>query len=143
MTRIWMSNALKRFVLSLWIVASAVLPSFSQQSRDDTPVETQGRWLTETQMKALSNMARRQPVILAGLSCRFADIENPAREHVRFQPRFEPVDQPRAWGWTFTANGEDGIGEGPALQAGFQPVSEDLFEISGVTWVRCKVWHRP
>lgn len=94
-------------------------------------------------MKALSQSARNDGRVLTKLSCLFEDVENPARENVRFKPVFETSSGQVPWGWTYEANAANPAAEAPARNAGFEVASEEYFEISGLTWVRCKVWHRP
>jgi len=61
---------------------------------------------------------------------------------VIFRAEFEQSSSPVGWGWTFDANAPNTAVEAQAKSAGFTLATEDYFEISGVTWVRCKVWHR-
>lgn len=99
-------------------------------------------WITEAEMKRLSNKARTTGQVLTGLACRFEEVENPGRANVRFKPVFEPSASPVPWGWTFDANAPNRAIEQQARSQGFYAAAEDYYEISGVTWVRCKVWHR-
>ncbi len=101
------------------------------------------QWLTEAEMKQVSHMARGQPVVLSSLRCRFADVPDPERGDVRFLPEFKEIQTPTPWGWTYEANAPNPAAEQPAINAGFEVVSEDFFEVTGITWVRCKVWQRP
>ena len=102
------------------------------------------KWITEAQMKQLSAKARNYQLMLTQLSCRFqADVDTPGREHVLFKPVFEQVAEVTPWGWTFDANQALPGPEKQARDAGFEIASEDYYEITGVTWVRCRVWHRP
>ncbi len=101
-------------------------------------------WITEAEMKKQSAFARQHNLLLVGLNCKFKEgIENPGREDVVFRADFEQVFPAQAWGWTFDANARIRGPEKRAEAAGFVVAAEDYFEISGVTWVRCKVWHRP
>jgi hypothetical protein len=101
-------------------------------------------WITEQEMKRQSAFARQHNLLLVGLRCKFdKDIENPGRKDVLFRADFKIVDTPQAWGWTFDANAPLKGPEAQARAAGFVTASEDYFELTGVTWVRCKVWHRP
>lgn len=101
-------------------------------------------WITEAEMKHQSSFARRHNLLLVGLNCKFREgAENPGRDDVLFRADFEQVFPAQAWGWTFDANAELPGPERRARSAGFEVAAEDYFEISGVTWVRCKVWHRP
>ncbi|MDJ0614060.1 MAG: hypothetical protein QNJ29_10315 [Rhizobiaceae bacterium] len=101
-------------------------------------------WITETEMKQQSAFARKHSLLLVGLRCKFREnIESPGRGDVLFSADFEQVFPAQAWGWTFDANTELAGPEQQAKSAGFEVATEDYFEISGVTWVRCKVWHRP
>ena len=103
----------------------------------------EGVWVTEAQMKQLSRSAQHEGLLLTRLGCKFADVENPQRKDVLLQPEFKETERPIAWGWTFTANAPDEAGEAPAKAAGFEVASEEYYEVTGVTWVRCKVWYRP
>ena len=99
-------------------------------------------WINETEMKKQSQFARKHGLLLVDLDCRFRkDADNPGRKDVIFRADFEQPPSPVGWGWTFDANAPNLAAEQQALNAGFEMVSEDYFEISGVTWVRCKVWH--
>ena len=101
-------------------------------------------WITEAEMKKQSAFARKNNLLLVNLNCKFReDVSNPGRPDVLFRAEFELVRQPTAWGWTFDANVPQEGPEKQAQQAGFEMAQENYFEISGVTWVRCKVWHRP
>ena len=104
----------------------------------------EGGWITEAEMKQRSAFARQNRLMLVGLNCKFREgIENPGREHVLFKADFEQVSTPLPWGWTFDANQALPGPENQARAAGFEVATEDYFEITGVTWVRCRVWHRP
>ena len=101
-------------------------------------------WITEKEMKRQSAFARQHNLLLVGLRCKFnEEIENPGRNDVLFRADFKILDRAEAWGWTFDANAPLREPEEQAKSAGFVVVSEDYFELTGVTWVRCKVWHRP
>jgi len=101
-------------------------------------------WISEAEMKRQSNFARQHSLALMELRCKFREgVENPGRQHVLFRADFSQVQPAIAWGWTFDANAPQNGPEQQAKDAGFELASEDYFEISGVTWVRCKVWHRP
>jgi len=114
-------------------------------SAQTTSAELLGaEWITEAEMKKQSGFARQHSLLLVNLNCRFKEgVENPGREDVVFRADFEQVIPAQAWGWTFDANARIRGPEKRAEEAGFAVASEDYFEISGVTWVRCKVWHRP
>lgn len=100
-------------------------------------------WIAEAEMKRQSAFARGNGMVLTALNCRFLKgVENPGRSDVVFRAEFEAVDAPYGWGWTFDANAPNRAVEEQARSAGFKMASEDYYEISGVTWVRCKVWHR-
>ena len=124
------------FTLALTALLATSQPAFSQLSLAD-------EWVNEADMKKQSRFAQRHNLLLVSLSCKFDDTENPGRENVLFKPLFEVVDTPTPWGWTFDANAPLPGPEIQARQAGFEIASEDYFEVSGVTWVRCRVWHRP
>ncbi len=99
-------------------------------------------WINEAEMKLQSHFARQNNLLLVGLNCKFREgVENPGRSDVLFRADFEIPQRPVGWGWTFDANVENTAAETRARNAGFVMATEDLFEISGVTWVRCKVWH--
>jgi len=101
-------------------------------------------WITESEMKKQSNFARQNNLLLVNLRCKFnEDITNPGRGDVLFRAEFEIPKTPQAWGWTFDANAPLKGPEEQAKAAGFIVASEEYFELTGVTWVRCKVWHRP
>lgn len=101
-------------------------------------------WITEAEMKKQSAFARKHGLLLKELRCKFdTAVESPQRKDVLFSAIFIPVAQPVGWGWTFDANAPLKGPEEQAKAAGFEMVSEDYFELSGVTWVRCKIWHRP
>ena len=102
-----------------------------------------GKWVTEKQMKQLSRSAQHEGLLLTRLGCKFAKVPDPKREDVLFVPEFVEVDQPTPWGWTYAANSPNEADEGPAKAAGFEVASEEYYEVTGVTWVRCKVWYRP
>jgi hypothetical protein len=95
-------------------------------------------------MKKQSAFARQNNLLLNSLRCKFNEtVENPSRSDVLFRADFERPPTPQAWGWTFEANAPLKGPEQQALAAGFVVASEEYFEVTGVTWVRCKVWHRP
>lgn len=101
-------------------------------------------WITEAEMKKQSAFARQNNLLLKSLRCKFNEaVENPGRSDVLFRADFEVPPVPQAWGWTFDANAPLKGPEQQAKAAGFEVVSEEYFELTGVTWVRCKVWHRP
>lgn len=101
-------------------------------------------WITEAEMKKQSAFARENNLLLNSLRCKFNEaIENPGRGDVLFRADFEIPPTPQAWGWTFEANAPLKGPEQQARAAGFVVASEEYFEVTGVTWVRCKVWHRP
>ncbi len=101
-------------------------------------------WIDEAELKKQSNFARQHGLQLNKLSCRFAEgVENPGRSDVIFRADFTQPNTPQPWGWTFDANATLEGPERQARSAGFSVVYEDYYEISGVTWVRCRVWHRP
>ena len=101
-------------------------------------------WITEAELKRQSAFARKNRLLLADLQCKFREgVENPGRADVIFRADFELVDRPVGWGWTFDANAEMEGPEAQARAAGMELASEDYFEISGVTWVRCRVWQQP
>lgn len=101
-------------------------------------------WITESEMKKQSNFARNNNLLLVNLRCKFNEnVENPGRGDVLFRAEFEIPERPEAWGWTFDANAPLKGPEEQAKAAGFVVASEEYFELTGVTWVRCKVWHRP
>ena len=101
-------------------------------------------WIKEAELKKQSAFARQHNLQLIKLSCRFpADVDNPGRSDVIFRAEFKQSESPQPWGWTFDANAPLRGPEEQAKSAGFTVAHEDYFEISGVTWVRCKVWHRP
>lgn len=125
---------LKSLIASLLIFASA--PVHAELLGDE--------WITEAEMKKQSAFARKHRLLLAGLNCKFKEeIENPQRSDVLFRADFEQVETPTAWGWTFDANAPLRGPEEQAKKAGFVVATEDYFELTGVTWVRCKVWHQP
>lgn len=125
-------------VISFCIVLFALLPSYAN-------AELLGKeWITEAEVKKQSAFARKHGLILNELRCRFQEgVENPGRGDVIFRADFGQVEQPIGWGWTFDANAPLAGPEQQARAAGFEVAYEDYFEISGVTWVRCKVWHQP
>lgn len=101
-------------------------------------------WIREKEMKRQSAFAREHNLLLVGLRCKFNEaVKNPGREDVLFRADFKILDRPEAWGWTFEANATLRGPEQQAKAAGFVVASEEYFELTGVTWVRCKVWHRP
>ncbi len=126
-------NFLKSFLTSLLLVTST--PSYAELLGEE--------WITEAEMKKQSAFARQNRLLLAGLNCKFKEVDNPQRSDVLFRADFKFVDTPQAWGWTFDANAPLKGPEEQAKKAGFVVASEDYFELTGVTWVRCKVWHRP
>ncbi|MEM9330006.1 MAG: hypothetical protein AAGA53_01695 [Pseudomonadota bacterium] len=100
-------------------------------------------WIDEAEMKRQSAFARQHNLVLVGLNCKFKDgVENPGRSHVIFRAEFEQMTPPIGWGWTFDANAPNRAIEAQARNGGFVVAAEDYFEMTGVTWVRCKVWHR-
>ena len=125
---------LKSFFTSLLILTS-------------TPVQAEllgEEWITEAEMKKQSAFARQNRLLLVGLNCKFnEEIKDPQRNDVLFRADFKLVETPQAWGWTFDANAPLRGPEEQAKSAGFVVATEDYFELTGVTWVRCKVWHRP
>jgi len=125
---------LKSFFASLLILTS-------------TPVQAEllgEEWITEAEMKKQSAFARQNRLLLVGLNCKFnEEIKDPQRNDVLFRADFKLVETPQAWGWTFDANAPLRGPEEQAKSAGFVVATEDYFELTGVTWVRCKVWHRP
>ncbi len=101
-------------------------------------------WITEKEMKRQSAFAREHNLLLIGLRCKFKEeVESPGRGDVLFRADFKILNRPEAWGWTFDANAPLRGPEQQAKSAGFVVASEEYFELTGVTWVRCKVWHRP
>ncbi|MEM7214799.1 MAG: hypothetical protein AAF423_04585 [Pseudomonadota bacterium] len=124
---------------ALWVLLAAVFSG--------TPVQAEllgKEWITEAEMKKQSAFARQHSLVLVGLNCRFRDgVESPGREDVIFRAEFEQVIPPIGWGWTFDANAPNRAVEEQARNGGFSVATEDYFEMTGVTWVRCKVWHRP
>ena len=101
-------------------------------------------WITEAEMKKQSAFARQNNLLLNSLRCKFDEtVANPGRGDVLFRADFEIPPTPQAWGWTFEANAPLKGPEQQAKAAGFVVASEEYFEVTGVTWVRCKVWHRP
>ena len=100
-------------------------------------------WIPEAEVKKQSAFARQHNLVLVGLNCRFREgVENPGRDDVLFRADFERFENPIGWGWTFDANAPNRAVEEQARSGGFSVAAEDYFEITGVTWVRCKVWHR-
>lgn len=100
-------------------------------------------WITEAEMKKQSAFARRHGLLLTELNCKFdTNVESPTRKDVLFRAIFQQTDNLIGWGWTFEANAPLKGPEAQAEQAGCEVASEDYFEVTGVTWVRCKVWHR-
>ena len=130
---------MKKLLLVSVLAVSPVAHSHAQESG----WQLDRQWLTEAEMKKVSHMARGQPVVLSSLKCRFADVPDPERSDVRFLPEFKEIQSPTPWGWTYEANAPNPAAEQPAKNAGFEVISEDFFEVTGVTWVRCKVWQRP
>ncbi len=101
-------------------------------------------WITEKEMKRQSAFAREHNLLLVDLRCKFNEsVKNPGRSDVLFRADFKILNRPEAWGWTFEANAPFKGPEQQARAAGFVVASEEYFEVTGVTWVRCKVWHRP
>lgn len=101
-------------------------------------------WITEAEVKKQSAFARQNNLILNELRCKFKEgVDSPGRGDVLFRADFEIASRPIGWGWTFDANAPLAGPEQQARAAGFEVAYEDYFEISGVTWVRCKVWHQP
>jgi len=101
-------------------------------------------WIAEAEMKKQSAFARENNLLLNSLRCKFDEtVANPGRGDVLFRADFEIPPTPQAWGWTFEANAPLKGPEQQAKAAGFEVASEEYFELTGVTWVRCKVWHRP
>jgi len=102
-------------------------------------------WITEAEMKKQSDFARKHGLLLTELGCKFNEKkQDPGREDVLFRAIFKQTDSPAiGWGWTFDANAPLRGPEEQAKRAGFVVASENYFELTGVTWVRCKVWHRP
>ncbi|MEO1141656.1 MAG: hypothetical protein AAFW66_04840 [Pseudomonadota bacterium] len=122
------------------LAATAVLLSAGQSNAELLGEE----WIDEAEMKKQSNFARKHRLLLTRLNCKFKEgIENPGRSDVIFRAEFEQPQSPIGWGWTFDANAPNRAAEQQAKSAGFELATEDYFEITGVTWVRCKVWHRP
>ncbi len=100
-------------------------------------------WITEKTMKFQSKFAREHNLLLKELRCKFDEsVKNPGRGDVLFRADFEIPQRPTAWGWTFEANAPFKGPEQQAKAAGFEVASEEYFEVTGVTWVRCKVWRR-
>ena len=127
-----------KFLISLFATVFLVVsvPAHAELLGDE--------WITEKEMKRQSAFAREHNLLLVGLRCKFnEEIKNPGRSDVLFRADFKIVDRPEAWGWTFDANAELRQPEQQAKSAGFVMASEDYFELTGVTWVRCKVWRRP
>lgn len=101
-------------------------------------------WITEAEMKKQSAFARENNLLLNSLRCKFNEtVSNPGRGDVLFRADFKIPLIPQAWGWTFEANAPLKGPEQQAKAAGFEVASEEYFELTGVTWVRCKVWYRP
>ncbi|MEO0327079.1 MAG: hypothetical protein AAF217_00635 [Pseudomonadota bacterium] len=101
-------------------------------------------WINEAEMKNQSAFARQHSLVLVSLNCKFKEnVSSPGRKDVLFRAEFEQREAPIGWGWTFDANAPMRGPEQQAKAAGFEVASEDYFEMTGVTWVRCKVWHRP
>ena len=100
-------------------------------------------WISEADVKKQSAFARNNGLILNKLGCKFREgVENPGREDVIFRADFDFAKAPIGWGWTFDANAPLLGPEKQARAAGLEVVHEEYSEISGVTWVRCKVWHQ-
>lgn len=101
-------------------------------------------WIAEAEMKKQSAFARQNNLVLDKLSCKFKEgVENPGRGDVLFRADFEFTQLRVAWGWTFDANAPLVGPERQAKAAGFEVAHEDYYEITGQTWVRCKVWKQP
>lgn len=101
-------------------------------------------WINEAELKKQSAFARQHNLLLTELRCRFAEgVENPGRSNVIFRADFTRTETAQPWGWTFDANAPLEGPERQARSAGFEIAYEDYFEISGVTWVRCRVWRLP
>ena len=101
-------------------------------------------WISEAELKRQSAFARSNSLLLSSLQCRFREgVSNPQRKDVIFRAEFEQTSNPVAWGWTYDANAPIPGAEENARAAGLVIASEDYFEISGVTWVRCRIWQRP
>lgn len=99
-------------------------------------------WITEAEVKKQSAFARQNNLLMKELKCKFKEgVESPGRGDVLFRADFEQSTRPVGWGWTFDANAPLIGPEQQAISAGFEVAYEHYFEISGVTWVRCKVWH--
>jgi len=100
-------------------------------------------WVSESEMKKQSAFARQNNLLLKSLRCKFNEaVKSPGRSDVLFSAEFERPSIPQAWGWTFEANAPLKGPEQQAKAAGFEVASEEYFEVTGVTWVRCKVWRR-
>lgn len=121
------------------ILLSVLLEFFSSSSN---ALDLSDGWVDEKQLEFLVSKAIEQQLVMTKLNCRFAHDNDPGRDDVRFKPFFEPAQEPIPWGWTFDANAPNRATEEQALKAGFKVFAEDYFEITGVTWVRCKIWHR-
>jgi len=121
-------------VLAAFLLLFITIPSHALEL-------TEG-WVDEKQMNFLVSQALKQQRVLTKLNCRFTHENDPGREDVRFKPFFEQTAEPVAWGWTFDANAPNRVAETQARDAGFKVHSEDYYEITGVTWVRCKIWRR-
>ncbi|MEM7069321.1 MAG: hypothetical protein AAF478_10605 [Pseudomonadota bacterium] len=127
---------MRAYILAIGIVFALATPGSAELLGKE--------WIDEAEMKHQSRFAKKHGLLLMDLSCRFKDgVENPGRTDVLFRADFEQPSQPVGWGWTFDANAPNLAAEAQAQQAGFVMAGEDYFEISGVTWVRCKVWHHP
>lgn len=128
---------MKLTFIALAFVSSLIsIPAYAQFLGDE--------WISEAEMKKQSAFARRNGLVLRELKCKFdVEIENPGRKDVLFSAIFKQTDVPFGWGWTFDANAPLKGPEEQAKAAGFVLASEDYFELTGVTWVRCRIWHRP
>ncbi|MEM9279315.1 MAG: hypothetical protein AAGA76_12135 [Pseudomonadota bacterium] len=125
------------FLISVCLAQIAAVTSAHGQFLGD-------EWIDEAEMKKQSAFARQHNLVLVGLNCRFREgVENPGRSDVIFRAEFKQVSPPIGWGWTFDANAPNRAIEQQAKNGGFVVAAEDYFEMTGVTWVRCKVWHRP
>ncbi len=135
---------MKNLLLNLLAGVSVLLSTLFIQALPAKADFLGDEWITETEMKKQSAFARKNNLLLVGLRCKFKeDAKSPGRDDVLFSAEFEQVAQPTAWGWTFDANAPQKGPEEQARQAGFEMAHEDYYEITGITWVRCKVWHRP
>jgi len=98
-------------------------------------------WINEAMMKKQSAFARQHNLVVTDLKCKFREgVENPGRKDVLFRADFIQTQMPVPWGWTFDANAPNLAAEENAKKAGFVVAGEDYYELTGVTWVRCKLW---